>query len=77
MTWRCVTTERLLYSVCMGILEVDREDCSDLIIETIKLGLNVPVSAIKRFQRLGNSSKEHHRPVVVKFFSLTQNFFFI
>lgn len=58
--------------IFQGIPEVDREDCSSLIIETInnKLGLNLPVSAIKRCHRLGTSTKEHHRPILVKFSSL-------
>ncbi|KAF9418257.1 hypothetical protein HW555_004876 [Spodoptera exigua] len=59
-------------AIFQGMPELDNEDCSGLILGVIntKLGLDLPVSAIKVCHRLGASNKDHHRPILVKFSSL-------
>ncbi|KAF9405495.1 hypothetical protein HW555_013795 [Spodoptera exigua] len=62
-------------AIFQGMPELDNEDCSGLILGVIntKLGLDLPVSALKVCHRLGASNKDHHRPILVKFSSLDYN----
>ncbi|CAH1647340.1 unnamed protein product [Spodoptera littoralis] len=55
--------------VFMGIPKVKDEDCSKVVLEIIntRLQLNLPLSAIKASRRLGASTKDLPRPILVRF----------
>ncbi|CAH2049527.1 unnamed protein product, partial [Iphiclides podalirius] len=67
------TRSRRKALIISGLPEKDNEDCSQLILDVFnkKMGLNnLSNSSIKVCHRLGAPSKDHHRPILVRFTSL-------
>ncbi|CAH2039152.1 unnamed protein product, partial [Iphiclides podalirius] len=72
------TRSRRKALIVTGLPEKNNEDCTQLLIEVFnkKLGLNdMSKSSFKVCHRLGAPSKEHHRPVLVRFTSMDSRMF--
>lgn len=66
------TRHRRKALVFQGLAEADNEDCAAVILDVLntKLALkNISASSIKACHRLGALSKDHHRPILVRFAS--------
>lgn len=67
------TRNRRKALIVSGITEKEKEDCTQIVLDIFqnKLGLgDVSKSSIKLCHRLGAQSKQHHRPILVRFTSM-------
>lgn len=67
------TRHRRKALVFQGVAEVENENCTAIILDVLNTRLalkDITTSSIKVCHRLGALSKEHHRPILVKFTSL-------
>ncbi|KAF9408773.1 hypothetical protein HW555_011648 [Spodoptera exigua] len=66
------TRSRRKALIIQGVPEKDGEDCRDVILDVVKtkLGLNLTTSSIKACHRLGQTSADHHRPLLIRFASI-------
>ncbi|KAF9409521.1 hypothetical protein HW555_000997 [Spodoptera exigua] len=66
------TRSRRKALIMQGIPEKEGEDCTGLVLDVIntKLGLNFTTTSIKACHRLGQTSADHHRPLLIRFASV-------